>query len=72
MTAAGPLYLGVDIGGTFTDLVMVDSAGRISTSKALTTPGELETGVLNAIGNAVDGTYVAETGARRQGTFALI
>ena len=38
MTAAGPLYLGVDIGGTFTDLVMVDSAGRISTSKALTTP----------------------------------
>ncbi|HEY8013834.1 MAG TPA: hydantoinase/oxoprolinase family protein, partial [Dongiaceae bacterium] len=59
MTAAGPLYLGVDIGGTFTDLVMVDSAGRISTSKALTTPGELETGVLNAIALAAEANGLA-------------
>ena len=53
------MYLGVDIGGTFTDLVMVDSAGRISTSKALTTPGELETGVLNAIALAAEANGLA-------------
>jgi N-methylhydantoinase A len=43
------MYLGIDIGGTFTDLVLMDEAGRISTAKALTTPGELEIGVLNAV-----------------------
>ncbi|MGH6883352.1 MAG: hydantoinase/oxoprolinase N-terminal domain-containing protein, partial [Hypericibacter sp.] len=43
------MYLGVDIGGTFTDLVMMDEAGTLSTAKALSTPGELETGVLNAV-----------------------
>ncbi|QEX19479.1 5-oxoprolinase [Hypericibacter terrae] len=43
------MYLGVDIGGTFTDLVMMDEAGSLSTAKALSTPGELETGVLNAV-----------------------
>ena len=37
------MYLGIDIGGTFTDLVLLDDEGRISTTKALTTPGELET-----------------------------
>jgi N-methylhydantoinase A len=43
------MYLGVDIGGTFTDLVLMDDAGAISTTKSLTTPGELATGVFNAI-----------------------
>jgi N-methylhydantoinase A len=43
------MYLGIDIGGTFTDLVLMDEDGRISTAKALTTPGELEIGVLNAV-----------------------
>lgn len=43
------MYLGVDIGGTFTDLVLMDDSGTVTTTKALTTPGELETGVFNAI-----------------------
>src|SRR5205085_9743436 len=43
------MYLGIDIGGTFTDLVLMDEDGAITTAKALTTPGELETGVFNAI-----------------------
>lgn len=42
-------YLGVDIGGTFTDLVLMDDSGTISTAKALTTPGHLEDGVFDAI-----------------------
>lgn len=48
------MYLGVDIGGTFTDLVLVDDQGRLYTTKALSTPGELEVGVFNAVQNAAE------------------
>lgn len=41
--------IGVDIGGTFTDAVALDDAGSIRTAKALTTPGRLHEGVLNAV-----------------------
>src|SRR5579863_5473330 len=43
------MYLGIDIGGTFTDLVLMDDGGNISTAKAPTTPGELEKGVFDAV-----------------------
>ena len=43
------MYLGIDIGGTFTDLVLMDEGGTISTAKAPTTPGELEKGVFDAV-----------------------
>ena len=43
------MYLGIDIGGTFTDLVLMDEDGNISTAKAPTTPGELEKGVFDAV-----------------------
>ena len=43
------LYIGVDIGGTFTDLVLMDREGTVGTSKAPTTPGRLEQGVLDAL-----------------------
>ena len=46
------MYLGIDIGGTFTDLVLMDEGGNISTAKAPTTPGELEKGVFDAVGVA--------------------
>ncbi len=48
------MYLGVDVGGTFTDLVLIDDAGAISTTKSPTTPGELEKGVFAAIARAAD------------------
>ena len=60
------MYLGVDIGGTFTDLVMMDDDGRISTAKALTTPGELETGVLDAIALAAEARGLAPDELLRQ------
>jgi N-methylhydantoinase A len=47
--AAGDLYVGVDIGGTFTDLVVMDAEGQIWTGKSSTVPGSLEQGVLNAL-----------------------
>lgn len=46
------MFLGVDIGGTFTDLVMLDESGHLVTTKALSTPGELEVGVFNAVEDA--------------------
>jgi len=42
--------IGVDIGGTFTDCVVVDGEGRRSVSKSLTTHGALDDGVLSAVG----------------------
>jgi N-methylhydantoinase A len=54
--------IGVDIGGTFTDCVVADEHGERTVSKALTTPGSLEDGVLDALaGNAEQrGTTRAE------------
>lgn len=47
------MYLvGVDTGGTFTDCVIADDAGRVATGKALSTRGRLEVGVLDAIESA--------------------
>jgi N-methylhydantoinase A len=45
----GLTRLAVDIGGTFTDLVAVDSSGRVVRAKTDTTPGCLERGVLAAL-----------------------
>lgn len=44
--------VGVDTGGTFTDCVIIDDAGRITCDKALTTPGALTEGLVQALGNA--------------------
>jgi N-methylhydantoinase A len=41
--------IGVDIGGTFTDCVVADEHGARSVSKAPTTPGSLQDGVLEAV-----------------------
>lgn len=48
------MFLGVDIGGTFTDLVLLDDKGELTTTKALSTPGELEVGVFNAVKDAAE------------------
>jgi N-methylhydantoinase A len=42
--------IGIDIGGTFTDVALVDEAtGRIGVAKVLTTPGDFGAGVLDGI-----------------------
>jgi N-methylhydantoinase A len=48
MTTA-PIRLGVDIGGTFTDVVL-EAAGRLTTVKVLTTPQGPEEAILDGIG----------------------
>ena len=48
MTASG-VRVGVDVGGTFTDLVAWDTAGRMSSLKVPTTPANPAGGVLNGL-----------------------
>lgn len=44
--------IGIDTGGTFTDCVVVDSQGRVTTAKAPTTPRYLSEGVFAAVEKA--------------------
>jgi N-methylhydantoinase A len=52
--------IGVDIGGTFTDVALVDDAsGRIGVAKVPTTPADLTAGVLAALETAMGRYRVA-------------
>ncbi len=47
-------FIGVDIGGTFTDVVLAErSSHRLYNAKQLTTPSEPERAVIEAIGDAM-------------------
>ena len=46
------MRIAVDIGGTFTDLVAVDDQGKVSRSKALTTPDDLARGIEDCLRGA--------------------
>ncbi len=54
-------YIGVDTGGTFTDVVILDEQGTMTFDKALSTPDNPARGVMNALANAAAllGTDVA-------------
>lgn len=45
----GPYLVGVDIGGTFTDCVVLDRKGRIAATKSPSTPGNFAEGMLAAL-----------------------
>jgi N-methylhydantoinase A len=55
MTLHGaPYMIGVDIGGTFTDCVVMDAQGHIVTGKSPTTPDDRSRGFFNSIERAAD------------------
>ncbi|HVR88269.1 MAG TPA: hydantoinase/oxoprolinase family protein [Candidatus Limnocylindria bacterium] len=49
---AEPLTIGVDIGGTFTDVAMLTRSGAVHTAKAATTPADPARGVIDALASA--------------------
>jgi N-methylhydantoinase A len=62
-TAGLSVRLGVDVGGTFTDVVTVDAAGRVVTAKVPSTPRDSSIGVM-------DGWQVLAEPAERVAVFA--
>ena len=46
--------VGIDVGGTFTDFVLVDSSGSVSVYKRLTTPSDPSRGVLEGLGELAE------------------
>jgi N-methylhydantoinase A len=54
MAAGGAVRIAVDIGGTFTDIALVDAGGTIHQSKVSTTPDDPSEGVLRGIGQLLD------------------
>jgi N-methylhydantoinase A len=50
----GSYLVGVDIGGTFTDCVVIDQEGAVTTAKAPSTPSNFAQGMLDAIAGAAD------------------
>src|SRR5690242_13479373 len=44
--------IGVDIGGTFTDCVVVDERGTVTIGKSLSTPMDFSAGAVDAIADA--------------------
>jgi N-methylhydantoinase A len=63
--------IGVDTGGTFTDVIVIDQDGKPTIGKAETTPGELGKGVLDAIANAGEKVGLTLEGLLRK-TSALV
>ncbi|MBA2461067.1 MAG: hydantoinase/oxoprolinase family protein, partial [Actinobacteria bacterium] len=47
--------VGVDVGGTFTDVILHRGDGRVSIRKLLSTPPSYDRAVVEAVGSLVDG-----------------
>src|SRR5262245_40978721 len=45
----GGYVIGVDTGGTFTDVTLLKSSGELVTGKSATTPTDFSVGVMNAV-----------------------
>ncbi len=56
----GPVvrYLGVDTGGTFTDLVEIDGSGRLRFDKVFSTPKAPQQGILDVLGKLAESTGI--------------
>jgi N-methylhydantoinase A len=54
MAETGRYRVGVDVGGTFTDLICITPDGRVVLDKAPTTPDDQSTGVVDALSQLAD------------------
>ena len=55
--------LAADIGGTFTDLVLLDESGNLHVHKTPSTPDDFKTGVLNGVESIVGNGGAVSAGA---------
>jgi N-methylhydantoinase A len=62
VTDQRPHFVGVDVGGTFTDVVLADSAGGVTIGKVPTTPDDPRRGVVEGIRDAL-GRAAVDPGA---------
>ena len=67
----GSYLVGVDIGGTFTDCVVIDESGAVTTAKAPSTPGNFAQGMIDAILGAADEARHRAGAALRAGGAAV-
>ena len=54
IVSGGEIRVGIDVGGTFTDVVIADERGDLAIGKALTTPARVFAGMQEAIAAAAD------------------
>jgi N-methylhydantoinase A len=59
MAKNSQFIVGVDTGGTFTDVVVMGESGEIWTAKAPTTPDDFSRGVMDALEEAAGGDAVS-------------
>jgi N-methylhydantoinase A len=52
--------IGIDIGGTFTDLVAIDPAGRVRVQKIASTPADYTEGIMAGLAPLADGAAIEE------------
>jgi len=60
----GPVRIGVDIGGTFTDLILLDAHGGVATRKLSTTPDDYRAAILQGVAALLEETGVDPAAAR--------
>lgn len=53
--------IGVDTGGTYTDVCVIDEKGYVTIGKSPTTPSSLEDGVMDALENAAQALHVSRS-----------
>jgi N-methylhydantoinase A len=58
-------FVGVDVGGTFTDVVLADTAGGVTIGKVPTTPDDPRRGVLAGIRDVLDRSMVSPDAVTR-------
>ena len=66
MAAKRNYIIGVDTGGTFTDVVVLADTGEVWTAKASTTPDDFSRGVMDAVG------ITRDLGADHAGRVAVV
>ena len=68
MAAGSNIRIGIDIGGTFTDLVFMDAAGRLLRAKVLSTPDDYSEGIANGLESVASGARIADIAQIMHGT----